>query len=131
MSAYFHKRHFTLEEARKLLNIVRENCTRLQRLKLKLDELNYNLYKHEYFGGLGPNGSKFHPQELEELVAIMRFFEKEGIVIKSMQDGLVDFPSLRSNGEEVYLCWKLGEDDISYWHTIDGGFNGRKSLIEW
>lgn len=131
MSGYFHKRHFTLEEARKLLNIVRENCTRLQRLKLKLDELNYNLYKHEYFGGLGPNGSKFHPQELEELVAIMRFFEKEGIVIKSMQDGLVDFPSLRSNGEEVYLCWKLSEVDIAYWHTIDGGFNGRKSLIEW
>lgn len=131
MPGYFHKHHFTLEEARNLLQTVREKSDRLQKLKLRLDELNYNLFKHEYFGGLGPNGAKFHPQELEELVEIMRFFEKEGIVVKSLQDGLIDFPSLRPNGEEVYLCWKLGEGDIEFWHTIDGGFSGRKSLIEW
>jgi hypothetical protein len=131
MSGYFHKRHFTLEEARTLLPNIRLECESLRALKLKLDELNYNLYKHEYFGGLGPNGSKFHPVELEQLVAIMRHFEKEGIVVKSLQDGLIDFPSIRPNGEEVYLCWKLGETDITFWHTIDGGFNGRKSLIEW
>lgn len=131
MSGYFHKRHFTLEEARALLPNIRRECESLRALKLKLDELNYNLYKHEYFGGLGPNGSKFHPVELEQLVSIMRHFEKEGIVVKSLQDGLIDFPSIRPNGEEVYLCWKLGETDITFWHTIDGGFNGRKSLIEW
>ena len=114
-----------------MLQTVRSKCGRLQDLKFRLDELNYNLYKHEYFGGLGPNGSKFHPPELEEIVQIMRFFEKEGIIVKSMEDGLIDFPSLRPNGEEVYLCWKMGEDDIAFWHSMDGGFNGRKSLIEW
>ncbi|KAB2878448.1 DUF2203 domain-containing protein [bacterium] len=131
MSAYFHKRHFTPEEAKELLQTVRPQCERLLKLKSTLDELNYNLYKHEYFGGLGPNGSKFHPPELEELVQIMRFFEKEGVVVKSLQDGLIDFPSLRPNGEEVYLCWKAGEDDIAFWHTMDGGFSGRRSMIEW
>ena len=131
MSGYFHRRHFSLEEARALLPNIRLECESLRELKLKLDKLNYNLYKHEYFGGLGPNGAKFHPTELEQLVLIMQHFEKEGIVVKSLQDGLIDFPSIRPNGEEVYLCWKLGETDIEFWHTIDGGFNGRKSLIEW
>ena len=131
MSGYFHRRHFSLEEARALLPNIRLECESLRELKLKLDKLNYNLYKHEYFGGLGPNGAKFHPAELEQLVLIMQHFEKEGIVVKSLQDVLIDFPSIRPNGEEVYLCWKLGEADIEFWHTIDGGFNGRKSLIEW
>jgi hypothetical protein len=131
MSGYFHKRHFTIEEARVLLQVIRRECEILRDLRMRLDQLNYNLYKHEYFGGLGPNGSKFHPAELEQLVQIMRFFEKEGIVVKSLQDGLIDFPSIRPNGEEVYLCWRLGENDIAYWHTIDGGFSGRKPLIEW
>ncbi len=131
MSGYFHKRHFTLEEAREKLQSVRPQCEKLRQLKSRLDELNYNLYKHEYFGGLGPNGSKFHPVELEQLVQIMRNFEKEGIVVKSLQEGLIDFPSLRPNGEEVYLCWKLGESDIAFWHSMDGGFSGRRPMIEW
>ncbi len=41
----------------------------------------------------------------------------------------MDFPSLRE-GEEVYLCWKLGEERIGYWHGIEEGFAGRKPLDE-
>jgi hypothetical protein len=41
--------------------------------------------------------------------------------------GLVDFPSLL-RGEEIYLCWKLGEERIAYWHGIEEGFAGRKPL---
>ena len=131
MPGYFHRHHFTIEEARNKLQTIRKECETLRDLKFKLDELNYNLYKHEYFGGLGPNGSKFHPAELEHLVQIMRYFEKEGVIVKSIPEGLIDFPSIRPNGEEVYLCWKIGEADITYWHTLDGGFSGRKSLVEW
>ena len=50
-----------------------------------------------------------------------------GCIVKDLDQGLVDFPSLLK-GEEVYLCWKLGEERIEYWHGIHEGFAGRKPL---
>ncbi len=50
-----------------------------------------------------------------------------GCQVKSLEEGLVDFPHLRE-GREVLLCWKLGEDDIEYWHEVDAGFAGRMKL---
>ena len=65
--------------------------------------------------------------EMEELVAVVKDFAVKGILIKDINIGLIDFPHLRDNGEEVYLCYLLGETSIQYWHTIDGGFTGRLS----
>ena len=53
--------------------------------------------------------------------------EGTGIMIKSVDEGLLDFPSKRYE-EEVWLCWKLGEDEIKFWHAKDEGFMGRKPL---
>jgi hypothetical protein len=50
-----------------------------------------------------------------------------GCMVKDLDIGLVDFPTLL-RGEEVYLCWKLGESAIDYWHGIDEGFRGRKRI---
>jgi len=50
-----------------------------------------------------------------------------GCVVKDLDMGLVDFPTL-FRGEEVYLCWKLGEDAIEFWHGVDEGFRGRKAI---
>jgi hypothetical protein len=50
-----------------------------------------------------------------------------GCVVKDLDIGLIDFPTLY-RGEEVYLCWKLGETGIQYWHGIDEGFRGRKKI---
>ncbi len=50
-----------------------------------------------------------------------------GCVVKDLEMGLVDFPTL-FRGEEVYLCWKLGEDAIGFWHGVDEGFRGRKAI---
>ncbi len=47
--------------------------------------------------------------------------------MKDLDIGLVDFPTL-FQGEEVYLCWKLGEAGIRFWHGIDEGFRGRKPI---
>jgi hypothetical protein len=49
------------------------------------------------------------------------------VEVKDIDEGLVDFPALQ-NGETVLLCWKLGEDEIRYWHTLEGGFAGRRPL---
>lgn len=53
--------------------------------------------------------------------------ENTGVVVKSVEEGLLDFPSLRFN-EEIWLCWKEGETEIKFWHGKDEGFNGRKPL---
>jgi hypothetical protein len=47
--------------------------------------------------------------------------------IKDVEMGLVDFPGLRS-GEEILLCWKLGEKRVAYWHAVDGGFASRRPI---
>jgi hypothetical protein len=124
------KRHFTLEEARLLLKEILPDLSRLVALKKVLDSKQYDIYRHEYFGGSGPNGTRHYPLELEELVGILAVFESKNILVKNLDEGLIDFPHVRKNGEEVYLCYKLGEEDIMFWHPIEAGFAGRKSTTQ-
>ncbi len=63
--------------------------------------------------------TKFY-QALEDL-------ENTGVVVKSIEDGLLDFPSKRFD-EEIWLCWKSGEKEIKFWHEKDSGFQGRKPI---
>ena len=57
----------------------------------------------------------------------MNTIHGHGAIVKDLDDGLVDFPALRG-GEEVLLCWRLGEDEVAYWHGLEEGFAGRKRL---
>ena len=50
-----------------------------------------------------------------------------GVQLKDIDQGLVDFPS-RRDGRVVYLCWRLGEETIAWWHDVDTGFAGRQPL---
>ncbi len=65
--------------------------------------------------------------------AITKFYESveilenTGVVVKSIEQGLLDFPSKRFD-EEVWLCWKYGETEIKFWHEKDSGFLGRKPV---
>ena len=68
-----------------------------------------------------------HDEAAERLVGIVNRIQETGVLVKDLDVGLVDFPSL-VDGEEIYLCWKLGEDHIDFWHGIDEGFTGRKPL---
>jgi hypothetical protein len=130
MEAYVHRKHFTLDEARKALTSVHALVTKMVELKQELNRKGWDVHRHEYFGGRGPNGDGQFPQEMETLVGIVSSLEQRGVVVKGIDQGLIDFPCLRKNGEEVYLCWKLGEDDIKYWHRIADGYRGRKSINE-
>ncbi len=130
MAKRAHKKHFTLDEARRELTAVHALALKMMELKQQLSARGWDVYRHQYFGGMGPNGSGAFPPELETLVEIVKSFEQRGIMVKGLEEGLIDFPHIRSNGEEVYLCWKVGEDDIEYWHTIEEGFAGRRSIEE-
>ena len=63
----------------------------------------------------------------ERLKAAVEKLQEFGCVIKDLDIGLVDFPTL-FHGREVYLCWKMGESGISFWHGMDEGFAGRKQI---
>lgn len=65
---------------------------------------------------------------VSNLYKIIEELENTGVMIKSVDEGLLDFPSERFN-EEVWLCWKAGEDEIKFWHNKDEGFMGRKPLV--
>ena len=57
----------------------------------------------------------------------VEILENTGVVVKSIEQGLLDFPSKRFD-EEVWLCWKYGETEIRFWHEKDSGFLGRKPI---
>ena len=84
------------------------------------------------------NGGDFDPQEprtLEEeftqegeaVARCVEQLERLGVLVKDLDRGLVDFPALHE-GEEVLLCWEVGEDEVAFWHGVDEGFAGRKPL---
>ena len=84
------------------------------------------------------NGGDLDPQEPGELdeqfqreshavTQAAEQLERLGVLVKDLDTGLVDFPALHE-GEEVLLCWQLGEDEVAHWHGVDEGFAGRKPL---
>ena len=64
---------------------------------------------------------------IERLEDLVDELEDVGAELKDYQSGLVDFVG-RHEGRDVYLCWKLGEEAIAYWHELDAGFAGRKPI---
>jgi hypothetical protein len=125
-----YTKHYTLAEAQSTLTEIKPMIEEFVGLKKLMDEKGYDVFKHQYFGGMGPNGMKAFPLQLERLVAIVKDLGERQIEIKDLNKGLIDFPHVRTNGEEVYLCYLLGEPQIVSWHTITGGFSGRRTLEE-
>ncbi len=75
-------------------------------------------------------------REQERMTDVVRRMERTvrqidawGISLRDIGTGLVDFPALAS-GRPIWLCWKLGEGEITFWHELDAGIAGRKPLIE-
>jgi hypothetical protein len=66
---------------------------------------------------------------VDQMAAGVARIEAMGITLRDIGEGLVDFPAL-VNGRQVWLCWRLGEDTVEYWHSIDTGFSGRQPLSE-
>ncbi|HEY5124859.1 MAG TPA: DUF2203 domain-containing protein [Ignavibacteria bacterium] len=123
-------KHFTLTEARDKLDELKPIIRKMIDLKNVLDEKGFDIYRHQYFGGTGINGTGKHPKELDELVNCVKKISGEGVVIKGIENGLIDFPHIRANGEEVFLCYLYGESDINHWHSLSEGFKGRRKIAE-
>ena len=68
-------------------------------------------------------------REARSLARTIDEITEHGAEVKDLDEGLVDFPALH-RGETVLLCWKLGEDEIRFWHAVEDGFAGRRPVEE-
>lgn len=129
-------REFTLDEAEAILPRVRALLGRMQDAKRQIDALRVDLQ-----GAVRTSTGNGHVRDersleakkeraerlVAEINANLETLHEWGIELKSLDEGLIDFPH-RRGGRLVYLCWRLGEDRIEYWHDIDAGFAGRQPL---
>lgn len=127
------RRYFTVEEARMLVPRLRGLLTALQAEKRELDRELAELRRLAPLAFLNGHGARFqtHEMRVAELARAIREKVRQihdlGVEVKDLDMGLVDFPSLR-DGREVYLCWKVDEPTVAYWHERDAGFRGRQPL---
>ncbi len=127
---YVYKKHFTIEEARALIPELQEKLERIRRLADELKEAGFDIYKGRYRVGFHPDTYQDYPPGYNRLLKLLSKINSKGIEIKGVEQGLVDFPAVRPNGEEVFLCWKIDEYDIEFWHTLNGGYRGRQHIDE-
>jgi hypothetical protein len=125
-------RLFTLEEAnsvlprlRPLLEQLRDAVAALERVEAEACDVRWKLRA---------NGHNVHGEPLSRLQSVREAVGRLaqqiadlGVELKDPRSGLIDFPSQRE-GQIVYLCWKLDEPEVAYWHSIEAGFAGRQRL---
>jgi hypothetical protein len=95
---------YTVEEARALLPVVRGVLLQLAFARRRDDEADRGA-----------------------VVALFEHLESLGVVLRDVDSGLVDFPTLR-DGERAWLCWRLADPELAYWHTTREGFASRRPL---
>lgn len=122
--------HFTLKEANAMLPSVTKKFKKIVTMKNEVVRIQSEMESDpRYMSSFKDYVIK--KQELNS--AISNFYkaieelEGTGVIIKSIDECLLDFPSLRFN-EEIWLCWKEGETEIKFWHGKEEGFNGRKPV---
>jgi hypothetical protein len=130
-------KRFTLAEAESLLPEVEKAMREALSVKAEYDRaessLQATVQKIMFAGGMtidshsvGEEKSK-RDSSAEQLRSALESLQEHGCLVKDLDVGLVDFPTL-FRGEEVYLCWKLGEPGIRFWHGTEEGFAGRKEI---
>jgi hypothetical protein len=121
---------FTLDEARSALPLVKRIAQDIQTTVRDLSRINGAI--GVLMGAQTTEDIAFESREqavvlLDKAQSFIEELEEIGVELKGLDPVLVDFRSLQ-NGILVNLCWEIGEKDIAYWHTLDGGYEGRQEL---
>jgi hypothetical protein len=127
---------FTLAEATALLPTIRPILERIISLRARLERTERDLVSlhwkartngHADHQGSFGEGNTARTDLMAEINAELVKIHELGVELKDPGLGLIDFPSIR-DGRVVYLCWRLGERSIEYWHETTTGFAGRQPL---
>jgi hypothetical protein len=128
-------RYFGLDEANDLVSEVRPVLEGLRDDRERVAEAQAWIQRERE-----NNGSAEHAEELAEREQQIRDIVQRmqqaviqiddwGITLRDISSGLIDFPAL-ANGRPIWLCWRLGEGDVEWWHETNVGFDGRQPLSE-
>ena len=128
---------FTLQQAEKILpdvsSAIREAISRKAQYEHIESEWQSFSQRMAILGGVHVDRARVLERKnarQESAAALKRALDRVqefGCLVKDLDTGLIDFPTL-FQGEEVYLCWKLGEEGIQFWHGLNEGFRGRKPI---
>ena len=123
------KRYFTLNEANQVLKEVRGWVVHLTDVKKSLDAKGTEIeqLKEKGVDNAGSPAGTLYVEELIDLQNTLNRIQEQGILVKDLNRGLIDFPHLKE-GREVYLCWEMGEESIEFWHEIEEGYAGRQKI---
>jgi hypothetical protein len=128
-------RHFTVEEANGLLATLTPVLNDMQRLHRELREALDAIMRFSRRAAGNGQGEGYEGLRLEhdlkqirhDLGERLEFVQALGVHMKDIDEGIVDFPT-RMFGRDVYLCWRLGEEQVAHWHDVETGFAGRQPL---
>lgn len=123
---------YTVEQARALLPLIRGSILQLAIERRRVDDAHEALHHRLHGGGGGGPREQARLEAVNtELRARVRdlldHLESLGIVIRDLDEGLVDIPTLR-DGQRAWLCWRLSDPALDYWHTTNEGFSTRRHL---
>ena len=123
------RRRFTLEQAQKALPLVRRVVSDIVEARERATQLQSNLESSS--GKEHDNVQAQLDGTIDRLHVYLDELTEIGCELKDFQIGLVDFIG-RHQGRDIYLCWKLGEETIAYFHELNAGFAGRMpvSMLE-
>jgi hypothetical protein len=135
-------RIYSVADANALVPVLFDAATSIKRLQSEMESLKEQIDDLEAVRGpqISAEGSaergeyeryvmEFEARRREFAAQIARL-EEIGAELKDPQSGLIDFYAQRAGGETVYLCWRLGEERIRFWHSLRGGFAGRRPIEE-
>jgi hypothetical protein len=130
LDQYQHEIHFTLDEASEILPWVDESIRLVRTLFHQLTKMGFDTINGRWTVRGNGHSKGPPPDEYSQFIKVIGDLDKRGVIVKDFRIGLVDFPHIRPNGEEVYLCWMSGDEKIGFWHRISEGFMGRIPLEE-
>ena len=122
--------YFTIKSANEMLPTIIEKFQKIKQEKNEVEKMEQKL-QMSLSGTSNLDDYVTLKQNLN--ASVTRFYssieelEKTGVVLKGLEEGLLDFPSKKFD-DEIWLCWKEGETEIKFWHEKDVGFNGRKPI---
>jgi len=122
--------YFTINDANKILPNTIKKFQEIVDMKKTIEriqsEMEASLHPSSNFKDYVIQKQKLN-SAVSKLYKAIEELENTGVIIKSVDDGLLDFPSRRFN-EDIWLCWKEGETEIKFWHEKNEGFTGRKPI---
>lgn len=120
------ERLFTIDEANATLDELRSRLPRLREARQRLIDTSEQITSAVEVDGGGVEGSDWFRAQ-ESLKTELLWLAGRGILIRDPETGLIDFPAER-DGRRVFLCWRLGEEQVAWYHDEQTGFSGRRPL---